>query len=253
MRIPDRIRSHLRRIPFRIRLFIIPALLVFLYLALTVIEQGYINSQYSLIHSVTGRELDTLRKINDFESRLSGVFGRIHSLILSAGRGRDGKMIDEEYVYTHGKPLIYRLHAQKNRLENALIPSLGTKISPSLLLSLQTQFGHYHQHASSAITMVSVDLEQAGRQAADASTYYNRIVRSLGDVKEQLIRQSEKAIDDLLERSRKQTRTVAVLLFAFILLVILVALLFSRQLSEEFGAIAKSIPACMFSKRISSK
>ncbi|OQX57568.1 MAG: hypothetical protein B5M52_07105 [Helicobacteraceae bacterium 4484_230] len=231
------LRRFVNHIPFKIKLFAIPFLATVMLLGVTFIQKEYAESQYNFMHSVTKTEIDVLKKINLFESELSAIFGKIHDLIISAGNRQNGDIVDEEYVYIHGKPLIYKLHRQKNHLHTVILPQLDARVDAMLLDRLQAQFGKYLHHASSAITMVSVDLELAGQQAANASTYYNLIIKDFDSIRNQLIESSERTINARLDSGIRKMQAVTMILIGFIILMIIMGAGLSRQLSGIFESI----------------
>ncbi len=225
------------RFSFKAKLFIGPVVTAIILLLITFDQKNYSDFQHNRMENVTNQNLNSIKKIIQFEEEISDIYGKIHSLIISVNANVDinGELVDEEYIYMHGKPLIYKLHKQKKILETEILPILNNNEE------LREKFNHYIHYSSTAITMVSVDLKLAGMQAAQASTYFNSIVKIFSTTKQDFLVLSQNQIDEVLTEGRNREKESNIFIVTSIIFIILFSLWLYRKLSIDFGLISNAI------------
>jgi len=225
------------RFSFKAKLFIGPVVTAIILLVIAFDQRNYSKFQHDRMENVTIQNLNSLKKIIQFEEEISDVYGKVHSLIISVNANMDinGELVDEEYIYIHGKPLIYKLHKQKNILETDILPLLDNNEE------LREKFKHYIHYSSTAITMVSVDLKLAGIQAAQASTYFNAIVKIFSTTKQDFLVLSQNQIDEVLAAGMNREKESNIFILTSIIFIIFFSLWLYRKLSIDFELISNAI------------
>ena len=221
---------------FKFKFFIVPLLAIFLFSGIAAIQHQHVNTQYKIIQHTVKDDIGDLKSINHFLSNLSIIFGDIHNLLFSVKE----KNIDdlEEYVYIHGKPLIYKIHQQHKILKDEILPHIKPKIPISNHNDIEKQFNKYIEHSGSSITMVTVELDLARDQLNNASKYYNELIKSFELAKQSLLKHSENHMNENFVDAKRIVNIITIFIFSTILIMLIIAIALYKQLSQEFQSLS---------------
>lgn len=230
--------NFLNRISLDSKFLVAPVIGLSVMIFLSMVLMDTLIKQDATISDAITTELETMESAATILSRLSVNHTGIYELLKYAEVDSD-----EEQLYERGKPLLNEIYAINKALDDPRFDHIYKQFEQTYSKSFLDEFHRYQELAITAIEMASVELELTRNYIGDASSAFNKLNAQYLRLLKKEHHHIQEYLSENIAKADVLTQRfywiLAVIGFGMILLSIMLAHFFSRDLNLMIASLTR--------------